>query len=217
MDKKKILNYIIIFLLVYITMSFFMKPGEDQNTPSGQDFDVATSKKEYGLNEIVDIKIKNNTEYDAIIKNECPQEPLNILKKQQGEWGNITNSAEMNCKDKSDTVISPDQEITIRYDFWNNALFGELGTYKIAADLQVPDDVSKSITLESNEFEVVPQGWFGYVWTAGFYQPIYNALIFITSVIPGHNLGLAIILLTIIIRTILLIPSHRKNTKTTRK
>jgi len=35
------------------------------------------------------------------------------------------------------------------------------------------------------------------------YQPIFNALIFLYNIIPGHDLGIAIILLTIIIRLIL--------------
>lgn len=35
------------------------------------------------------------------------------------------------------------------------------------------------------------------------YQPIYNALIFLYNIVPGHDLGIAIILLTIIIRLIL--------------
>lgn len=35
------------------------------------------------------------------------------------------------------------------------------------------------------------------------YQPIYNALIFLYNIVPGHDLGMAIILLTIIIRVIL--------------
>jgi YidC/Oxa1 family membrane protein insertase len=35
------------------------------------------------------------------------------------------------------------------------------------------------------------------------YQPIYNALIFLYNIVPGHDLGIAIILLTIIIRVIL--------------
>jgi len=35
------------------------------------------------------------------------------------------------------------------------------------------------------------------------YQPIYNALVFLYNVVPGHDLGVAIILLTIIIRAIL--------------
>jgi len=44
------------------------------------------------------------------------------------------------------------------------------------------------------------------------YQPLYNALIFLVWLIPGHNVGLAIIILTIIIRLILL-PSSMKATR----
>lgn len=35
------------------------------------------------------------------------------------------------------------------------------------------------------------------------YQPIYNALIYLYNIVPGHDLGIAIILLTILIRVIL--------------
>jgi len=35
------------------------------------------------------------------------------------------------------------------------------------------------------------------------YQPIFNALIFLYNIVPGHDLGIAIIILTIIIRLIL--------------
>jgi YidC/Oxa1 family membrane protein insertase len=38
---------------------------------------------------------------------------------------------------------------------------------------------------------------------AVIYQPIYNALIFLYNIIPGHDLGLAIIVLTILIRFVL--------------
>ena len=36
-----------------------------------------------------------------------------------------------------------------------------------------------------------------------FYQPIFNLLIFLYNVVPFHDLGLAIILLTLIIRLLL--------------
>lgn len=39
------------------------------------------------------------------------------------------------------------------------------------------------------------------------YEPMFNALFFIYHLLPGDNLGLAIILLTIIIRAVLFIPS----------
>jgi len=42
-----------------------------------------------------------------------------------------------------------------------------------------------------------------------FYEPIYNALVFLVNITPGGDIGLAIILLTLIIKFILL-PLHRK-------
>lgn len=41
------------------------------------------------------------------------------------------------------------------------------------------------------------------------YQPLYNALIFLVWLIPSHNVGMAIIILTVIIR-LLLVPSSAK-------
>ena len=35
------------------------------------------------------------------------------------------------------------------------------------------------------------------------YQPLLNALVFLYNIIPGHDMGIAIIILTIIIRLIL--------------
>ncbi|MCX6713050.1 MAG: YidC/Oxa1 family membrane protein insertase, partial [Candidatus Vogelbacteria bacterium] len=36
-----------------------------------------------------------------------------------------------------------------------------------------------------------------------FYQPLYNALVWLSSVIPGGDIGLAIILLTILVKIVL--------------
>lgn len=48
------------------------------------------------------------------------------------------------------------------------------------------------------------------------FQPLYNALVALTAVVPGHNLGFAIILLTFIVRLILL-PLQRRALMTQRK
>ena len=42
-----------------------------------------------------------------------------------------------------------------------------------------------------------------------FYQPIFNLLIFLYNIVPLHDLGLAIILLTLIVR-LLLYPLSKK-------
>lgn len=42
-----------------------------------------------------------------------------------------------------------------------------------------------------------------------FYQPLYNTLVGLLSIVPGANIGIAIIVLTIIVRTVLLPLSHK--------
>ena len=47
------------------------------------------------------------------------------------------------------------------------------------------------------------------IFSTFFYQPLYNALVMLLSVIPGANVGVAIILLTVIVRGALLPLSHK--------
>lgn len=42
-----------------------------------------------------------------------------------------------------------------------------------------------------------------------FYQPLYNALVYLISVVPGANVGIAIIILTLLVRGALLPLSHK--------
>jgi len=42
-----------------------------------------------------------------------------------------------------------------------------------------------------------------------FYQPLYNALVFLVGIIPSHDVGIAVIILTIITRAIIFPLSHR--------
>lgn len=54
------------------------------------------------------------------------------------------------------------------------------------------------------------------IYNTLFYQPLYNALVALTAIIPGYDLGLAVILLTIIVKLILMPISH-KTIKTQKK
>lgn len=47
------------------------------------------------------------------------------------------------------------------------------------------------------------------IFSTVFYQPLYNALVFLVSVVPGANVGVAIILLTLFVRGTLLPLSHK--------
>lgn len=50
------------------------------------------------------------------------------------------------------------------------------------------------------------------IFSTIFYQPLYNVLVLILSVVPGANVGVAIILLTLVVRGALFPLSHRSVT-----
>ena len=50
---------------------------------------------------------------------------------------------------------------------------------------------------------------FYFLYNEIFYRPLLNGLVFFTNIIPSHDVGLAVILLTILARTILFPLTHR--------
>ena len=55
-----------------------------------------------------------------------------------------------------------------------------------------------------------------YYFNQLFFNPLYNLLVWLSAVLPGHSLGLAIIILTIMVKLILL-PLYHKTTTTQQK
>ena len=47
------------------------------------------------------------------------------------------------------------------------------------------------------------------IFHAAFYQPLYNGLVFLISVMPGADVGLAVIVLTLLVKIIILPLSHK--------
>ncbi len=209
MDKKQLLNLVIVALVVYLGMTFlFPKNAPQENSAP---FSVSTTKKEYPIHEEVHVKIHNNTEKAVtVLTQACPTQPLEVVAYKKGNWNPLNVTTDITCETTPSLQIQPNSETEIKFGPWNGKLFGELGKYKIKVTINKNSagPIEKEV-IESNEFDVVPQGWFSIFWTTAFYQPIYNSLIYIISVVPGKDLGFAIIILTILIRTILLIPSQK--------
>lgn len=210
MDRKKLLNYGIIFLLIYIILSVFIFPRPTETPVSDANFEIRLSQKEYEQGSIVNATLHNNTALEVKIKAPCPFNPLQIQKKDKGSWTTVeSTAAEIDCTGTEEFITVPaNGQYAVNFANWNY-LFHDTGIYKLTAFVENPEAPLEDGNYDSLEFEIKPQGIFGFLWTAGFYQPIFNALIFLASIVPGHDLGLAIILLTIIFRTILLIPSQR--------
>lgn len=178
----------------------------DEKTESETGISMEAVKENYTIGQGVQVVIKNNTNTDLIIKDRCPYAPLNVLKYQDESFTQVDKKLEMDCSQFKDITISAGDKKTINMLDYSYSLFGEEGRYKI----ELPqDESSESERITTQEIEIKAPGIFKNLWRNLIYVPILNLLVAILIYTPGHHLGLAIILLTVIIRTILLIPSQK--------
>ena len=220
MNKNSLLKNILLFLVVFLVLNFVFKscqPSEEQQSAlTQQDIGFVTDDTSYSRNKNVTVEIQNNTDQKIIVPQDCPGEPFDVFHYENGGWVQITATPELDCSKADPYTLEPGKKARIPYDNWKHALFSQLGRFKIAFTVELADTKSETPepaaivkTYETNEFTVEEEGILSKLWDGVFFRPIYNALIFLISVMPGHDLGLALIILTIIIRTILLAPSHK--------
>jgi YidC/Oxa1 family membrane protein insertase len=164
---------------------------------------VLVAKSEIAIGKPVTVKVQNNTSADLALPAFCPNSPLKVERYLNGEWTVIDAQAK-NCKPELFTVASKKSQ-QINYAPWNQQLFKELGKYRISLD----QTVDGKVKTYSKEINIVPAGIFTKMFREVFYKPIFNTLIFLISFQPGHSLGWAIIMLTIIIKLILLVPNQK--------
>ena len=200
--KNKLFRPILFALSFLVILQFI---NGRQKTNEFQDDVVIAMKSKLVIGKEVEVSVKNNTKSPIFIENSCPNNPLSIEQYQNGEW--IKKTAAVNeekCINNELTIESGKTE-SIEYGVWNNELFDSIGKYRISLKTNI-DESEKEFSSEINIQEASGIRKFG---REAFYRPIFNGLIFIVSMIPNHDLGIAIILLTLIIKLVLLIPNHK--------
>lgn len=206
MFKKNLLLYLaILVLLLYLPTIFRGKTGSNTTLREGP-VGITTEKQTYRRGKQVAAIIQNNTDRDIAIALDCPAQPLPVYRMENGEWKKIQIKVEMNCPESNILTLKPEQKETIRFTYWNHSLFDTLGDYQIRVPYTDEGEKKEAI---SSAFTITSEGMLGWAWKNLFYAPIFNALMFIVKIIPGHSLGFGIIILTFVIRFLLHIPSQR--------
>lgn len=206
---NRIFKNTLLFLVVFLAVNYLMQGCQNKEAEllkSSGNLLFTTTDNEYSRRQLVTVNIQNNTEDIIIIENECPNEPFDVYRKENNEWIQKSSTPELDCLEADDIILDQGRKTKIIYENWNNELFSEMGIYKIEFTTKINEEIQ---IFSTNEFLVVEEGMFRKLWMGLFYRPIYNGLMFFTSMTPGYNLGLAIILLTLLIRTLLLVPSHK--------
>ncbi|MGE3278382.1 MAG: YidC/Oxa1 family membrane protein insertase [Candidatus Altimarinota bacterium] len=218
---KKFFVWLLIFLGLSLILQSFQTGESDP--ASLDDFVLATTQESYTVGESPVLNVTNQLDRTIRVSSDCPSEPLTVERYQNGVWQTLSapEGKYVECAPGAGSTdptssqhvfhqaefleFAPKVVTSIDYSPWKDLLFDELGRYRIQLAVEV-DGTPKSFFAE---FEMEERGFFSSVSFRLFLQPIFNFLLFLTSVLPGHNFGLAVIALTLIIRLILLVPNQK--------
>lgn len=207
MNKKKIITWVLFFLIFFAVAQLFSKKQEAQPVDLAKNpVIVSPVKSSYASGEEVIVNVANNTAAPIVIPSNCPKNPLKVLVWTGEKFEERVRETKVNCEMAPSITIAPNEEAKVKYGYWNYSLFGEPGRYKVELALE---NGSTTGLFSSGEFTVGEAGFWRKLFRTTLYQPIYNVLVFLISIAPMKDLGFAIILLTILIRLVLLIPSQR--------
>ncbi|MDD5769814.1 MAG: YidC/Oxa1 family membrane protein insertase [Candidatus Gracilibacteria bacterium] len=181
--KDKIFNFLLLFLLIFLTINLFSKKETENKLLNTI---IINTQSAYTIPASIKVDIKNET-LTGFTFNTCDnfsiKKDSNIIKYY-----------------KCENIVIKSGE-TYKLDFSKDfSKFEDIGKYFINLKKDNIDVIS--------QFEIENRGFFGKFFVFFFYAPIYNLMAFLLE-ITSYSLGWAIIIITIIIRLILLIPQHK--------
>ncbi|MEK7146608.1 MAG: YidC/Oxa1 family membrane protein insertase, partial [Patescibacteria group bacterium] len=207
MNRNNLILYALIFLSTFLFLETLQKDKVADPVLASGDIGMETQKDSYGIGKDIKVQLLNNTEEVITIESRCPAPYFDVEKfSSEGFVKEEMDITERNCEKAENLVLEPHKKETVSLVQYSYELFSEPGRYKIS--LTTTTDGEEK-TFSTPEFEVHKPSLITEAWRTVLYQPTLNLLVGLLVYMPSHNLALAIIALTLIIRTILLVPSQR--------
>jgi YidC/Oxa1 family membrane protein insertase len=195
--KDRLLNFLLITFVLLLAMNLFLpspKKVVESNDPAFVLSKAAVVVPNYPV-----VTFKNPTD-SAIAFNTCSD--LAILK--DLKTVSIDAAAQAFCKD---VKVAPKSEQALDISELT-ALFNQPGSvgFKLVSGGK---EITANVTVEE-------RSWIRTLMATVFYAPILNFFVGIIQYLPGHSLGIAIVIITIVVRLILLVPQHQMMISTKR-
>jgi YidC/Oxa1 family membrane protein insertase len=192
MDKLRILNIFVIAFLISLIFQYFFFP---QPAPSIAlpDITLSIEKSDIVVPNIPAITVHNTTTGSIVIQ-PCDDMTISINSKL------LTSIRELASGFCTPLSIVASWSAMISFDALYKVFSTQPGNYVVTMKTSLGDRTT-AFTLSS-------PGSFRQMASTLIYQPIYNLFVALLTWIPGHELGWAIIIITLIIRLILLVPQQ---------
>ena len=193
MDKMKLLNLFIFAFAASLLLQIVFFPPKD--TSIVQSWVLLQIKDDnITIPNIPIIEVVNQSTGSITIN------PCSDIKISVGTLGEIKNIAEDAPNFCNSVTIAPTETREISFAPLYKVFAQQSGKYIVTLNTVYGERIVF--------FETEKPGMIRTFLSVTVYQPIYNLFVALLTWIPGHPLGWAIIIVTIIIRLILLVPQH---------
>ncbi|HLD08244.1 MAG TPA: YidC/Oxa1 family membrane protein insertase [Candidatus Peribacterales bacterium] len=208
--SQKLLKFLVTFAIVYLAstllLQFFFPDRMKKNGETPQTLTIVLPAKTIPLGRNILVNIQNKTGSAVTLTDRCPEPPL-IIERVVGDRYYQVNVGEPVVACIPLTELPAGKTSTVDISPWKYSAFTEEGTYRVS----LPIENTRAIAGEnvvSAELTIKKPGVFISLFRAFISKPLFNALILIASIVPWHDLGWSIVLLTLLVRLLLFFPSQ---------
>ncbi|HLD71099.1 MAG TPA: YidC/Oxa1 family membrane protein insertase [Candidatus Peribacteraceae bacterium] len=208
---RQILEFALIFALIYLGSQYALKQffpeqfGGETVTTNQVTLKPQDASVKGGHHPV--LMLRNDTEKELTLKDRCPNAQIDIFYSATGDAsvaGVPLVALETVLPCAAIKVVTPKSSVTLDLSPWKYSLFSEYGQY--AARLTLPEGFEQKEVVA--QFSIQEAGPLTKIFRTFITKPFLNFLIFIASLLPDHNLGIAIIVLTIIVKLLLFFPTQ---------
>lgn len=229
--RSNLFQFVLIFAAVYLGSQIvlrFLFPQQFGGAPVQTGLLVTPTATSFTMGNHPLLNVNNKTDRAIMLPSRCPLPPVDVYAVSNPGSGEkltrlVSSGAVKNCLPTPSVPAGGSTQLSLGP--WKYALFDKLGAYEVrltatgtgalqagtASGARVSGSgvlLPGAKTTAKARFEMVEPNAFTKVFRTFILAPFLNLLILIASLLPGHNLGLAIILITILIKAVLFWPTQ---------
>ena len=214
-QRSPILQFAVTFLVVYmitqLVLRMFFPDHFSPPPPNGGSVQISMVDDTVKGGHHPVMTIKNTTDAAYAIPQRCPAPPVDVYAVERagkpGEKSILLEATETVLPCEYPAAVNAGESVTVDLSPWKYSLFGDYGIYELAL-VQDSEDSENSEELTSVRFEMYEAGVITQLFRTFVTKPLLNLLILIASLMPGYNLGFAIIILTVAVKLLLFLPTQ---------
>lgn len=204
--SKKIWEFLLIFIAVYLLSDLAFKYFFPEK-PAGTQAAAVTMEPQsssFRMGHQPVLIVTNSTDKPYAIPSRCPQPPVDVFAVEgSGSLRPLTTS-ETAVPCVAAGPVAPGSSASIDLAPWKYSLFGNPGTYEV----HLPAAQAGLAPSVTTRFAMHEPGFIVKTFRTFITKPFLNFLILVASALPDHNLGIAIIVLTLLVKLVLYFPTQ---------